>query len=103
MYARIHLDNPRNQSLAPPSVPPPQLAPWVHDHPQNPGLFPSMYPPHGWTSVQTGTNLAEQPIYFRSGPDTGRTIRMELHEIQKADLGRKLVVLYLVFIGYLTK
>ncbi|KAF9485650.1 hypothetical protein BDN70DRAFT_870956 [Pholiota conissans] len=29
------------------------------------------------------------PNFFVTGPHTGKTIRMELHEIQKADLGRK--------------
>jgi hypothetical protein len=36
-----------------------------------------------------GTNFIGQPIYFSTGPYSGRTIRMELHEIQKAQLGRK--------------
>ncbi|KDR77171.1 hypothetical protein GALMADRAFT_45871, partial [Galerina marginata CBS 339.88] len=35
------------------------------------------------------TALIGHPIYFSSGPYEGQTIRMELHEIQKADLGRK--------------
>ncbi|KAF4613129.1 hypothetical protein D9613_011072 [Agrocybe pediades] len=34
-------------------------------------------------------SLVGQPIYFATGSYRGLTIRMELHEIQKADLGRK--------------
>jgi len=38
-----------------------------------------------------GNSQAGQAVYFATGPYEGRTIRMELHEIQKADLGRKSV------------
>ena len=39
-----------------------------------------------------GSHLIGRPIFFTSGPFQGRTIRMELEEIQQAQLGRKFVL-----------
>ncbi|KAF8153134.1 velvet factor-domain-containing protein [Crassisporium funariophilum] len=36
-----------------------------------------------------GTDLIGRPVHFVEGQFAGQTLRMELHEIQKADLGRK--------------
>jgi hypothetical protein len=44
--------------------------------------------PHG--STQT-TDLIGRAVQFSTGQFAGQTIRMELQEIQKADLGRKSV------------
>lgn len=41
-----------------------------------------------------GTSPIGQPIHFTSGQFAGRTIRAELHEQQKADLGRKSVYFF---------
>jgi hypothetical protein len=38
-----------------------------------------------------GTELIGRPIHFMSGQFAGQTIRAELYEVQKADLGRKCV------------
>lgn len=40
---------------------------------------------------QHGTDLIGRAVHFSTGQFAGQTIRMELQEIQKADLGRKLV------------
>lgn len=37
------------------------------------------------------TDLINKPIHFTSGQFAGQTVRAELHEIQKANLGRKYV------------
>lgn len=42
------------------------------------------------------TTLIGQPIHFVAGQFTGQTIRAELHELQKADLGRKFVSLLIL-------
>lgn len=42
-------------------------------------------------STSHGTQLMGRPIHFISGQFANRTIRAEIHEIQKADLGRKCV------------
>ena len=44
--------------------------------------------PHGTTTTQT-TDLIGRAVHFSTGQFAGQTIRMELQEIQKADLGRK--------------
>ena len=46
--------------------------------------------PHGTTTAQT-TDLIGRAVHFSTGQFAGQTIRMELQEIQKADLGRKSV------------
>jgi hypothetical protein len=38
------------------------------------------------------TSLIGRPIHFGDGQFAGQTIRAELHEVQKADLGRKWVL-----------
>jgi len=38
-----------------------------------------------------GTDLIGRAVHFSTGQFAGQTIRMELQEIQKADLGRKSV------------
>lgn len=58
----------------------------------------SMEAPHDLSSSSSSSSAStrrtteswiDQPIRFVSGPFEGRTIRAELREIQKADLGRK--------------
>ena len=39
-----------------------------------------------------GTDLIGRAVHFSTGQFAGQTIRMELREIQKADLGRKSVI-----------
>ncbi|KJA25237.1 hypothetical protein HYPSUDRAFT_182650 [Hypholoma sublateritium FD-334 SS-4] len=46
--------------------------------------------PSSPTASSTANNsYIGRPNYFTTGPHTGKTVRMELIEIQKADLGRK--------------
>ena len=45
--------------------------------------------PHGTTTQNT--DLIGRAVQFSTGQFAGQTIRMELQEIQKADLGRKSV------------
>ncbi|KAH9474682.1 putative velvet family sexual development regulator [Psilocybe cubensis] len=90
MYSQYQLNT---QPLASSSQP--QAAPstsYTSTRQHNSGLpSPLLSPPSGRAVLhpERGTALIGRPIYFQSGPYVGRTIRTELHEIQKADLGRK--------------
>ncbi|PPQ92200.1 hypothetical protein CVT25_008974 [Psilocybe cyanescens] len=88
MYSQYHL---HSQPLASSSQP--QVSSSTSAYKQhNSGLLsPLMSPPRARVALypEGGTALIGRPIYFTSGPYVGRTIRTELHEIQKADLGRK--------------
>jgi hypothetical protein len=71
-------EEPSNQHSSSPSASPTdfQQLPSNHDNNRN--------QPHG-------TDLIGRAIQFSTGQFAGQTIRMELQEIQKADLGRKSV------------
>ena len=59
----------------------------------SPFSFPPIGMPQNDGAQHTGDELIGRPIYFTQGPFEGRTVRAELLEIQKADLGRKSVPL----------
>ncbi|KAF9011972.1 velvet factor-domain-containing protein [Cyathus striatus] len=67
-----HYSHPHDSPTAPPPHPSPDHANRTHNH-----------------SPAHGTDLIGRPIYFASGQFAGQTMRAELTEIQKADLGRK--------------
>ena len=67
-----------------PSASPADLQQLVGDHDDRHDNDNNHHQPHG-------TDLIGRAIQFSTGQFAGQTIRMELKEIQKADLGRKSV------------
>jgi hypothetical protein len=77
----------------------------MYTHQSGPGNF---HPEHSHPQAESSSTPQEmagpnntqsagligRPIHFGFGQFAGQTIRAELHEVQKADLGRKYVLLY---------
>ncbi|KAF8909637.1 velvet factor-domain-containing protein [Gymnopilus junonius] len=83
MYSTYSLLTQPLSSSSQPQVTPPYRQQATYVHAAGESSSPPVLQP------KRGAQLIGKPIYFSSGPFQGRTVRMELQEIQKANLGRK--------------
>ncbi|KAF8964749.1 velvet factor-domain-containing protein [Flammula alnicola] len=91
MYSQYHLNRqPQAAPYQPQAAPAPSSTHYSSQSSQSSSVPSSPTAPHSNRRGQArGADLIGRPVYFSTGPYNGKTIRMELHEIQKADLGRK--------------
>jgi hypothetical protein len=63
----------------------------IYNHDEYPTDDASRQAPHPYRGTNQNSGNIGQPIRFAAGQFAGRTVRAELCEVQKADLGRKWV------------